>query len=119
MANSSQQAAERRASWRRELRSDARVECRKGMMGLGPNLVRAFLDLSETGIRLVVSTPLNQGQIVEVVVGGTGVTAVKRLANVVWTLPAVTGGSGVGLRFQEPLPFAVTQQLTRPSRAKK
>src|SRR5437588_6723653 len=96
--------ADRRASRRRSLRSNIRVECRKGSFGLGRNLVKQFLDVSETGIRLLLGSELPRGQEAEILLEvGYQAKAIKRLANVIWVVPTGDGSCCVGLRFQTPL----------------
>ena len=107
--------ANRRASRRWEFRGSARVECRRGTLGLGPNLVRQALDVSETGIRLVLASPLTRGEEAEVVIHGSGVRPVKRCARVVWSV-AVEGGWQVGLAFEGVVPYHEVQDLARPPR---
>lgn len=108
-------AADRRASRRRPPRSLIRLECRKGSYGLGRNIAKQFLDLSETGVRLVVSAELQTGQEVEVLLHGTGLgRAVKRLARVVWVVKAGEESYCAGLHFDKPLDYASVQQISTP-----
>jgi hypothetical protein len=109
--------ANRRSSRRLAASSAARIECRKGSLGLGPNLAVSFLDISETGIRLVLKSALAKGQEVEVLLQGGGVPRpIKRLARVVWSLEVESGGWCVGLRFDRALPYIDMQRLTRALR---
>ena len=65
------------------LRQSAQVECRRGSLGLGPSLTAYPVDLSETGVRLVLRVPLSPGDEAEVLLGGSGLPRpVKRLARV-------------------------------------
>src|SRR5256885_2178544 len=48
----------RRANPRRAPKGSTRVTCRRGSLGLGPNLALSLLDVSETGARLLVKEPL-------------------------------------------------------------
>ena len=93
----------------------ARVECRRGTLGLGPNLVRQAIDISETGLRVLLEVSLARGEEVEVVVHGAGVRPAKRFARVVWSAVA-DGGWQVGLAFERPLPYHEVQNLARPPR---
>lgn len=104
----------RRSSVRRPLRSDIRIECRKGAMGLGPNLTQSAVDLSQTGICLVVSASMSRGEEAEVVITGNGRAAIKRGAEVAWSLPQEAGYYFVGLRFRPELSYYEVQQVTRP-----
>lgn len=107
----------RRASRRAPLRGTVRVECRKGSMGLGPNLVHSPLDISETGVRLILKVDLRRGQEVEVLLTGGGFTRpVKKLGTVIWSLPTENNCFCVGVRFDGSLGFADLQTFTRPPR---
>jgi len=109
--------ANRRASRRAPLRTTVKVECRKGAHGLGPNLVRMPLDLSERGVRLVLKAGLAEGQEVEVLILGGGYTQpLKRLGRIVWSLPTENGNHVVGVRFDGSVPFADLQGMTKPAR---
>jgi PilZ domain len=104
----------RRSAIRHPLRSDIRVECRKGALGLGPNLTQSAVDLSQTGICLAVRAGMNRGDEAEVLISGTGRAAIKRMADVAWSLPQEAGHYMVGLRFRPALSYAEIQQVTRP-----
>ena len=56
----------RRNSPRRQPKRTSRALCVTGKFGLGPNVAVALLDVSETGIRLVLKTALVPGHDVEV-----------------------------------------------------
>ncbi len=104
----------RRSSRRMPPNRLARVECRRGGLGLGPNLLLSILDISETGIRLVLRAPIEAGQEAEVLLQGLGITRPeKRLARVVWVLPLDEGGYCAGLHFDKPLRYVDLQRLAR------
>jgi hypothetical protein len=104
----------RRASRRLPLSRSVRVECRKGSSGLGRNLAVSPLDLSETGVRLVLGEALTPGQDAEVLIlGGAG--RLKRAARVAWCR-AAEGGHLCGLRFDQPVPYADLQALAAAPR---
>ena len=105
----------RRSSIRRRLRTDVHIECRKGIMGLGPNLTHYFLDISQTGVRLALKAPLQKGEEAEVLITGAGPQAIKRMTDVVWSLPMANGCHGTGLHFRQEMSFAELQQITRPA----
>ncbi len=112
---STSSADNRRRSRRHTLIGVARVECRKGALGLGPNLAVKALDISETGLRLVVKEDLTLGQQTEILLAGSGLARpLKRLATVAWVLPLEGGGHCVGLNFDKPLPYRDLQRLSRP-----
>jgi hypothetical protein len=103
----------RRAARRFALSNLAQVECRKGAFGFGPNLLVRTLDISETGVRVVLKSHLDKGQAVEVVVKGTG-RQHKRQAQVMWSLRLEDGNCCAGLRFDRPLPYGDVQRLAKP-----
>ncbi len=103
----------RRSSIRHPLRSDIRVECRKGVMGLGPNLTQSAVDLSQTGVCLAVRAGMNKGDEAEVLISGTGRPTIKRCAEVAWALQQEAGHYLVGLHFRPAISYAEMQQITR------
>jgi hypothetical protein len=105
----------RRAVRRGQLRGTARVECRKGSFGLGPNLISRVIDLSETGICVDLQAAAEAGQEYECLfIGLRAGKTVKRVANVVWTQPAESDLTRAGLHFATPLPYAQVDQLVKP-----
>jgi hypothetical protein len=107
----------RRASRRSALRGTIKVECRKGSLGLGPNLVLYPLDISETGVRVVLKVELKRGQEVEVLLtGGGSPRPMKKRATVIWSLPTEADAYVTGIRFDGYVPFAELQGITRPPR---
>jgi hypothetical protein len=80
---------------------------------LGANLARGLLDLSETGIRLILGTPLDPKQEIEVsLLSPRFLRPIKLLANVVWCQATAEGTFCVGARFQKRLPYADFQAIT-------
>src|SRR5262249_8490810 len=107
--------ADRRASRRRPPRGSIRIECRKGAYGLGRNLSKQFLDLSETGVRLLVSAELRPEDEVEVILTGAGsMRPLKRIGRGIWAFKAGEAGYCAGLRFDKPLSYVHVQQLSAP-----
>jgi hypothetical protein len=105
----------KRSSLRKPARRTVKVHCRKGTLGLGPNVAVAFLDVSEGGVRLLVKAPLEPGDEVEVALHGYGLPeAIVRVAHVTWALPVDDGQHAVGLRFQKRIPFRAVQTLATP-----
>lgn len=106
----------RRASRRGPLRTNIHVECRKGTMGLGPNLLIASQDISETGMRITLNAVLEKGQEVEIVLHGIARgKPVKRSARIVWVVPGENNTCSVGVRFDRVLEYAAMQQAMRPA----
>ena len=106
----------RRSSRRSPLRGTVRIECRKGAHGLGPDLVKFPLDISETGVRLVLKVALAEGQEVEVLISGGHGKPLKRTGRIIWSVPTENNCHVVGLRFDGHLPFGELQGMTKPAR---
>ncbi len=105
----------RRSSQRKPPRRSVKVECRKGALGLGPNIAAGFLDLSEGGVRLLLKIDTQPGDEVELQMLGYGMkTAIKRLANICWSLPLENGLFAAGVHFQKRLPYRDVQFLATP-----
>ena len=87
-----------RKSPRRPPRGATKVVCRKGTLGLGPNLGVRLLDVSEGGVRLLVKTELVKGDGVEVVlVPPAGGKDVVRRGEVVVDAGRVSPETGPGI----------------------
>src|ERR1700738_48048 len=95
-----------RASARRFPKAKVRVTCHTDTLDSGPNLATAVLDISESGIRLLVASPLEVGQ--GVIIGLDAPMhdrPIQRLAKVIWSVPAKDGGYCVGVRLEKYLPW--------------
>jgi hypothetical protein len=111
------QRQNRRASRRLAPKAQLKVECRKNSMGLGHNVAVQVLDVSETGIRLIVKAPLDKHKEVEIILAGTSFMApIKRIARVVWVVPTENDCHAVGLTFSPPLDYASFQRLCAATR---
>jgi hypothetical protein len=107
----------RRAFLRRTTKQSSRATCRKGMLGLGPDIAVRVLDLSEGGIRLLVKTPLKLGQDVEIgLLAPGGRREVLRKGKVVWVVPTAEGECCVGVQFDKHLDYSVLIDLSSLSR---
>jgi hypothetical protein len=107
---------DRRRGRRYQVVRQAQVECRKGSLGVGPDLCAAAVDLSEDGAGLVLRSPLAHGQEVEVLLAAAGIPRpLKRLARVVGQQELEGGGFGTELHFERRLTFTDLQRLTRPA----
>lgn len=107
--------AQRRRAQRRRPRTNVCVECRKGALGLGPNLCLEFRDLSETGLRFLTKVPLKKKDEVEVAISGHGMRgSIKRMAEVRWVEAVSDQQFLVGLEFQKLIPFRDVHSLTAP-----
>ena len=106
---------DRRGSRRLGPKRGIRATCRKGTLDLGPNLALTVRNVSETGIGMVLSAPLDKGQDVSLTLdASTGGRPVKRLGKVVWSCPADDGTCRVGVRLEKPLRGIEIEHLTRP-----
>jgi hypothetical protein len=101
-----------RRSWRRQkAKSSTKVTCCKGA-GLGRNFAVSVLDISVTGIRLLVSAALEQGQEVEITLQGLGQRRPCKLpATVMWCVSTADGNCCIGARFQRNLPYSDLQLI--------
>lgn len=102
----------RRRESRRIPRKSAQILCLKGSLGLGANLALALLDLSPTGVRLVVKSALEKGQEIEVALTLPGIAWSRRkLACVAWAQRQDDGTYCVGAEFLSRLSYADFQLL--------
>ena len=111
----SNKPSNRRLSPRLKPRGYVKVECRNGSYGLGPNLATAILDVSDTGIRMIVKKALTLPGEVEVTIGGYGlVNPIKRRAQIRWQVTLEDGGFCVGVEFGKRLVYRDWQNLVSP-----
>jgi hypothetical protein len=106
---------ETRRPHRQPPRPSARVECRRGRRGRGPDLVACPLELSATATRLVLKERLGAGRAAEVLLLGDGPVRVKRVATVV-RCALRPGGYVAALCFTEPVPSAALEVLAAAPR---
>jgi hypothetical protein len=102
----------RRSAPRRQPKKASKFLCRRGQLGLGPNIAVGLLDVSESGIRLMVKTPLDADSDVEIglqPIGAHKPTTV--VAKVMWCIPLADGNHCVGARFEKLLPYAFLQEV--------
>jgi hypothetical protein len=92
------------------------IECRRDKFGLGLDLVASALNVSETGIRIVLTTLVMKGQEVDIVLKNPGLSwPVRRRARVVWSLPLAEGRWWTGLHFERSLPAVLVRFLAHQS----
>jgi hypothetical protein len=102
-----------RRGFARKRAKGARCRCRKGMMGLGPDLALALLDLSQTGALLLLKVPLELKQPVAVELFSTAYPKpVSVDARVARCTPTPEGTYLVGVRFERNLSYADVHRLT-------
>ena len=96
-----------RRARRRPLKGTTRVHCYDNALGLGRNIAHSLLDVSENGARLLLRQVVAVGEDVEVNLDAPSGASARRVARVVWVVPAEDGLSCVGCEFWTPLPHAV------------
>ncbi|MSQ94368.1 MAG: PilZ domain-containing protein [Gemmataceae bacterium] len=75
-----------------------------------------LLDLSDTGVRLIVSHALDVPAEVEIIIGGYGMKQpLKRMGTVRWQVKMENGSYCAGIEFQKYLPYRDWQNLASPS----
>jgi hypothetical protein len=100
---------ERRAFRRKEAKRTTKATCRRGALGLGPDLALAVANLSQAGICLAVRAPLESREEVEVTLEALGShRPVRVMAEVIWCAADPGGGHRIGARFQSHLSFPPT-----------
>jgi len=80
---------------------------------LGSNVAVSLLDLSETGVRLLLKENLRIGQEFELTLESAASRPVRAVAQVVWSIATAEGQFCVGARFQKALSYAALQALSR------
>jgi PilZ domain len=104
-----------RRRWRRlKAKTSIKIIMFRGTSGLGYNVARSVLDLSQTGVRLLVKEPLPANM--EVLVQLESMShrrPVQIRAKVIWCRPMADGSHCVGVDFGSPMPHAdITQFIT-------
>jgi PilZ domain len=100
MSESSAARSDRRRAHRQRPKLSTKVSCRPETVIVGPNLALAVLDISGDGIRLIVKSPLEKGQQIEVDLEGIGYCRpIKLAAEVVWSLATAEGNWCIGAKF--------------------
>jgi hypothetical protein len=106
-------AANRRTARRQQPKRTTKVICRRGNLGIGPNLVHSLLDLSEGGLRALSHTPLQPGESLEVTIEALWLRQpLRREGEVVWCLETAARQHVVGIKFHKRLSYADFQGLT-------
>lgn len=116
MAETTQSSASnRRTSKRHVARTSVTIEVRKGALGLGANVAAQFLDISEGGVRVIIKSPMNPKDEVEITLTGHGVNKpVKRMATVAWVAKLETGQFAIGCLFDKRLAYADVTKFAKP-----
>lgn len=102
----------KRRSRRQAPKGSTKVRAYRNAMGLGPNIAAGVLDLSETGVRLLLKEELTKGKEFEVVLESVS-KSIKVIAEVMWTVPTADGQFCTGARFGKTLSFADLSHVSR------
>lgn len=102
----------KRLSRRQAPKGSTKAVAYPNWLGLGANIALAVLDVSETGIRLLVRELPRNGEF-EINLESIAHRPVKTLAQVVWSCPTADGNFVLGARFDKSLPYAALQALAR------
>jgi hypothetical protein len=99
---------EHRRLKRRAAKKGCTVSCRRGLLGVGPDLAIRLVDISEEGARIQIKSALKKGDEVEVSLTAPGLSRpVVRVADVAWCGPAKEGdGFWIGVQFRSLLRYA-------------
>jgi PilZ domain len=103
----------RRAFLRRPAKLKVKVTCRKGSFDTGPNLAKSVLDISESGIRMVIKDPMKAGQDVSITLEGMmQMRPVKRTGKIIWCVQTTEGDYCIGVLLEKYLPYQDIRLLT-------
>ncbi len=114
--NSKKKEAERIRNRRRALRRLARrstkIACFRGSLGMGKNLGISLLDISETGVRLHVKAPFEEGEDLEVnLLGLVHARPIRVLCKVIWCMETKEGNFIVGAEFEKSIRYRDVLEL--------
>jgi hypothetical protein len=113
MTNAPEPVKNRRLHLRRRPKGTTRVTCSRGGLGLGPNIASGLLDISETGVRLLVRGPVVLTKEVSVTLESPQYRKPLRLVGrAAWCLATVEGLYCVGIEFEKRLKYMDWQKLT-------
>jgi hypothetical protein len=105
--------ANRRVAPRRRAKQASKVSCITGKFGLGANVAVALLDISETGVRLIVQSAVASGQEVQISLEPIGARRPTSMAaTVAWCIALADGTHCIGARFDKPLNWTLLQGLS-------
>ncbi len=107
------QRANTRRSRRLPSKGSTKVKAYKNALGLGPNIAVRALDVSESGVRLVLKEELPAGHEFEVNLEGPALQPFKCTARVMWVVKAEDGTFLVGASFQKYVGYAQLTDFVR------
>ncbi|MGL4553924.1 MAG: PilZ domain-containing protein [Gemmataceae bacterium] len=99
---------------RRVAKRSTKVRAYRNGLGLGPNIGLRVLDLSETGVRLVLKEELPVGREFELTFEGPAGTPVRLLGRVVWVVKAEDGTYCAGASFEKSIGWGELLSLSQP-----
>lgn len=112
MSDAATAAANRRGSPRKKPKNSTKFGCVPNAHGLGQNVAVSILDVSETGVRMVLKAPARIGQEIEVALEAPGDRrTTKIVAQVVWCVETADGQYCVGAHFTKPISYGSLQAL--------
>jgi hypothetical protein len=94
-------------------KTSSKIQATRNWLGLGPNIALQILDLSESGIRLLVREAMEVGREFEITLEGPGSRPARHLARVIWCVAAQDNTFVVGARFDKYLPYPELLTLAR------
>src|SRR4051812_48261400 len=103
----------KRRGRRQPAKTSTKVRAYRNAQGLGPNIALRVLDLSETGVRILVKEEMQVGQEFQLSFEGPGARPVKVIGNVCWCMQDGPGTFSVGAGFQKSIPYADLMTLSR------
>jgi hypothetical protein len=99
---------------RRQLpKGSTKARAYRNHLGLGPNIAVAVLDVSESGVRLLLKEDLPIGREFEVELESIAHKAVKLHAEVIWSLATADGKYCVGSRFTKDIDYGFLISIAR------
>jgi hypothetical protein len=104
---------EKRRARRKSPKNGTLPKAFRNALGLGPNIAVSILDLSESGVRLVLKEPLKVNAEFEVAIENVTGRRVKLIGRVVWSLELADGRFCVGVCFQKNLTYAEMDLFAR------
>jgi hypothetical protein len=110
---SGQSKKNQRMARRLQAKKSAKVHATRNWLGLGPNIAIQILDISESGIRLLLREPMETGKEFEVTLEGPGSRPNRHLAQVVWCVALPDGSYVVGAKWEKYLPYPELLSLAR------
>jgi hypothetical protein len=104
----------KRLSRRLSPRGGLKANCRRGTMDLGKDIALSVLDISEEGVRLMLSEVVKGREEVCLTLSSAICTRpVKRLGTVAWSVAAADGTVCAGVRLDKRLSYAEVSRLVR------